>query len=300
MALLTMAEALRAIQVPTPTTAGVIKTFDEESPILRLLKFKQGIGGKVSVNRWKTLPASAPRALNAEFVATVGETETIEEDLEIYGGRVELDDAIEDRTPGALAQQEMMQLTAMARKWNYDYFKGSGASNEMTGQQLRITGDQVHGMGANPLNLNFLDKFLLNIRGGDRANVKLIMGADMEALIWQYARTKNNVNYVPANLGESPSSYNGYEIVNAGQQIDDTEVLDFSEGVGTDETSIYIISFDEIKGSVGAQTTLPKVKMTNTDSTVESYKVQWDSNFQNNTLRGAYRLHGITDAAIVG
>ena len=295
MAALTMAEALRAIQQPDPTLAGVVQTYAEESPILQFLRFTQGIGGKSSFNRWKTLPTSGFRALNAEFADSAGVTEKVEEDLKISGGRVLIDDAIVDRTPQAVIEQEMMQLISLARTWNYTWFKGDGTANSFTGAQARIIGDQLIDTGTAKLDLNFLDKALLALRGSD---VKIMMGSDMEARINQKSRTSPNVNYIPSNFGEAISTYNGYPIANAGLTTADGEVLDFSEGTGTDESSIYVVSFDPLKGAVGSQTTAPKVKYTDANSSTGSYKVQWDSNFQFKTLRSAYRIKGITDLAI--
>ena len=298
MAALTMAEALRSRQQPDPTTAGVIKTYMAEAPVLQLMRWKKGVGGKVSVVRWKTLPTSGWRALNAEFTDSAGETEKIEEDLYISGGRVIIDDAIIDREPQAVPEQEMMQVIAHARNWNTEFYKGSGAANNITGIQSRITGSQLIDNGTAALDLNNLNNAILNVRPADKASMAIIMGTGMESILWEKANDNSGVRYVPGDFGGKPATYNGIRIVNAGLQTDDSEILDFSEGAGTNETSIYVVSFDPLKGVVGAQTTLPKVKKTDENSSQESYKVQWDSNFQINTVRSAYRISGITNASI--
>lgn len=289
-----MAEALRSIQVPDPTTAGVIKTYVKEAPVLDKLRFDQAIGGKVSVNRWVTLPTSGFRPIGTEFTASEGTTEQISEDMKLSGGRVEIDRAIVRRTgPSSVVTQEQMQIIAHARKWNETFYKGDGTSNSFTGLQARITGDQLLVNGDAPLDLNLVDQMILAMRGSDRW---LVMGTGLISRIWAKSRTSTNVKFVPGNFGESPSTYNGVPIIAAGEKADESEILDFSETNST--SSIYGLSFEDGIGVMGAQTAPIEAILDNPQKVDGSYLIEWDSNFQINTKRSAYRISGITDAAI--
>ena len=291
---LTMTEALRSIQVPDPTLAGVIKTYAKEAPVLDKLRYESAIGGKVSFNRWVTLPTSGFRPIGTEFTASEGVTEQVSEDMKLSGGRVEIDRAIVRRTgPASVVTQEQMQVIAHARKWNETFYKGDGTNDSFTGLQARITGDQLIPNGTASLDLTLLDKLILNMRGDDRW---LVMGTGLIARIWAKSRNSTNVNFVPGNFGESPSSYNGIPIIPAGEKADESEILDFSETGST--TSIYGLSFEDGVGVVGAQTAMPEIIRDNPQKVDGSYLIEWDSNFQIKTKRSAYRLSGITDTAI--
>jgi hypothetical protein len=291
---LTMVEALRSITMPDPTTAGVIKTYAKEAPVLDKLRFGTAVGGKVSLNRWKTLPTAGFRPIGTEFTASTGETEQISEDMKLSGGRVEIDRAIVRRTgPASVVTQEQMQIIALARKWNETFYKGDGTSNSFTGLQARITGDQLINNGVAALDLGKLDDMILAMRGSDKW---LVMGTGMISRIWAKSRTQSNVNFVPGNFGESPSTYNGIPIIAAGEKADESEILDFSETSST--TSIYGLSFEDGIGVMGSQTAPVETILDNPQKVDGSYVIEWDSNFQINTKRAAYRIDGITDTAI--
>lgn len=289
-----MVEALRSITMPDPTIAGVVRTYAKEAPVLDKLRFAQAIGGKISLNRWVTLPDAGFRPIGTEFTASEGVTEQIDEDMKLSGGRVEIDRAIVRRTgPASVITQEQMQIIALARKWNETFYKGDGTGNSFTGLQARITGDQLIPNGVAALDLNKLDQMILAMRGDDKW---LVMGTGMISRIWAKSRTSTNVNFVPGNFGESPSTYNGIPIIAAGEKADESEILDFSETSST--TSIYGLSFEDGIGVMGAQTAPIETILDNPQKVDGSYVIEWDSNFQINTKRSAYRVSGITDAPI--
>lgn len=307
MAGVTLAEYMRAVQVSDPTLAGVVRTYIDNAPILGqaqnigaplpALGFQNTVGGKVSFTRQKTLPATAFRAIGTEFDATVGETETVSEDLKIGGGRVQFDRALINRggEQGAIEQQAMM-IASFARNWNKSFYKGDGGSNSFTGLQARLTtaGKNLIDNEDAGLNLYLLDKVLLNVRGD---NLVLAMGRGMAARLQQGAKTLRNVNYTPATYGVSPATYSGVPILLAGEETDESEILDFGETADT--TSIYVMSLGET-GVVGAQTKPMEVFWPTGRQEVDSpFIVEWDSNFIIKNPRSAIRIKGIKDAAIV-
>jgi hypothetical protein len=306
MAALTLAEMARATQVKDPILEGIVKVYTQNAPILGdgqnigaalpALKFEttttDGSGG-VSFVRQKTLPTTGWRATNVEFVAQAGETEKVSETLKIGGGAVQVDRILRQRVGDAgLAEQIDMTIASFARTWNKAFYKGNGAGNSITGLQARITGAQsVDNLGGG-VNLYLLDKVLLDLRGTDRV---LAMGTGVAARIMQAAKTSNNVNYVPANFGVSPATYNGVPMLLAGEDIDESEILGFTEA--GDTSSIYVLSLGA-NGVVGKQSAPLGYFNTNGERRVDSsFVVEWDNNFLIKTVRSAYRLRNILNAA---
>ena len=292
---LTIAEGLRARQISDPTIAGVIRTFVDNAPVLDVMQFSNYIGQTISVNRWKTLNTSAFRAVDANYTASAGVTEKITEDLKIAGGRVEIDRAVRKMAgEEAVAEQRAMQVASLARLYQYSFLKGDGTSNSFTGLQARCTGDQAIANGDAALDLNNLNNAIIALRGGE--NARIIMGAGMEARLWQKANENSQVNYMPGEFGVKPATYNGVPIMRGGEDASDAEILDFSETNST--TSIYVVGFNG-SGVCGIQNRDIEVLNPNgTEAIDSSFDIEWLTNFMVKTDRSAYRISGITDAAL--
>ena len=303
----TLAEYMRAVQQSDPTLAGVIKTYIENAPILGdaknigaplpSLKWQNTVGGIVSFVRQKTLPETAWREIGTEFEAKVGETEKISEDLKIGGGRVNIDRALINRggEAGAIEQQRML-VASFARTWNKAFYKGDGSNNSITGLEERLTDAGVNNIdnGGDALDLYVLDKILLEVRGSDLA---IVTGRGVASRIMQSAKNSTNVNYTPATYGVSPASYNGVPIMLAGEDIDESEILGFTETAST--ASIYVVSLGE-EGVVGAQTKPMEVIYPQGRQLVDSpMVVEWDNNFIIKNPRSAIRLRNIADEPIL-
>lgn len=292
---LTLAEALRARQQVTPTLAGVVQTFLDASPVLNYLRFRNVPGGTVSLTRWKTLPTVGFRALNAQYADSAGATETISEDLKLLGGRVVIDRALINRAGAeAAALQARMQVEAIARKFNYTFFKGDGTGDSFTGLQSRITGNQLYDMANAALDLNVLNEAILESKGTDKI---IFMGRKMLAKFWKKYNSVSNIAFDPGQFGVRPPSYNGIPIILAGEDATEADVLDFNEGVNNN-TSIYIVSFSETSGVIGAQTQDIQTYNINTESYAGDYEIEWDVNFIVQSARSAIRIQGIADSDI--
>jgi len=297
-----LAEYMRSVQVKDPKLAGVVKIFTMNAPILgdsqnlgaRLpsLKWENTVGGAISWVREKTAATTAWRAVGTEFVATTGETEKVSEDLKVGGGKVEIDRVLLKRGDmnGVVTQQTML-ISSFARTWNAAFYKGDGNNNSFTGLQTRISGSQsVDNLGGG-INLYALDKILLDIRGTDKV---IVMGAGVAARLMQAAKTSTNVNYTPANYGQSPATYNGIPILLAGEDNTEAEILGFTEA--GDTSSVYVLSLGDT-GVVGAQTAPLELVYTDPNKVDSGYIVEWDNNYIIKTKRSAYRLRNIIDAA---
>ena len=310
MAAISLAEYRRSQQVSDPILAGIIDVYIENAPILGdarnvgaplpSIAFQTTVTdgtGAVSFNRQKTLPATAWRAIDTEFSATVGETEKVTEDLKVGGGRVAVDRIVKQRAGGdmsGLITQQIMMISSFARTWNKAFYKGDGSSNSITGLQSRIlTGDQLVDNGGGGINLYTLDKVLNSVRGSNRV---IIGGVGAISRLQNAAKVNSAVNYVPENYGISPATYNGIPLMLAGEDVDESEILDFSES--GDTTSLYVLALGD-NGVVGVQSAPLNWFNTNGEKRVDSsYVVEWDNNFMIKTKRSAYRIKNIADAAV--
>ena len=301
---LSLVEYMRSQQVMDPRLPGVIKVFTKNAPILGdaqnlgiglpALKWVNSVGGVVSWTRQVSLPTAAFRALNSEYDASEGVTEKKTEDLKLIGARIEVDRALEPRGNGqGIVEQQIMQVAALARKWNETFYKGDGEDNTFTGLQERIDGDQeVDNEGAG-LDLYKLDKMILELRGDDPV---IVMGTGLAAWLFKAAKEQTNIQYAPAQFGVSPATYNGIPIMLAGEDASEDEILDFSEAGTT--TSLYLLSLDTERGVVGAQTQPLQVLDYDQNKVDQSYLVEWDNNFMIKTKRSAYRLKSIANVAV--
>lgn len=310
MAGVTLAEYRRSQQVSDPILGGIVEVYENNAPILGdsrnlgvplpALRFEttgtDGTGA-VSFNTQKALGTTGWRAVDNEFTATTGETEKISTELKIGGGRVTVDRIVKQRANGdvsGLVTQQMMLIASFARNWNKAFYKGDGSSNSILGLQARIeTGNQLVDNGGGGLSLYTLDKVLLSVRGTDKV---IIGGTEALARLQSAAKSNSNVNYVPENYGVSPATYNGVPLMLAGEDVDESEILDFSEA--GDTTSLYVLSLGE-NGVTGVQSAPLNWFNTNGEKRVDSsYVVEWDNNFIIKTKRSAYRIYNIADAAV--
>lgn len=300
------AEYLRSIQMQDPQRAGVLRIYMENAPILGqgfsmglplpTLNFETGVGGQVSLVREKTLPTVGVRALNEKFTPpSEGETEKVSESFIISGGAVELDRALRKRGgQQGLITQQVMKISALSRFWNKMFYKGVTANGEFQGLQFRIAAGQTLNNEGAGLNLNLLDQALINLRGGSPV---IAMNSQMLARIFSACRTSRNVNFTPETYGKSPASYNGVPIMLAGENADESEVLDFSEA--GDTTSIYVMSLNSEMGVTGVETEPLQIYNPNgVDAVDSSYEIEWDSSFWIKWKRAAYRIKNIANLPV--
>ena len=277
----------------------VIETFLNHSPFLSRAIIQTIIGGSVTFNREKTLPTGVGwREVNGEFTVSSGEIEQVTESLNIAGGRTKLDRILKQRYGSdRLATELAMQVKATVRLINADIYKGDGLDGAITGLQTRITGDNVIANGTAGLSAASLRAALLRCRG---TNKTFFCSESVYSHIWAAYNdgTIQNVTFGAGEFGLTVLSFAGVPIVIAGEDGLGDDVLPYDEGTGTDETSIYLVSFDDTDGTVVIQSdemnTTPLAEI----SVLEAYDVEWDMNFMSQTERSAVRISGITDAAM--
>ena len=280
--------------------AGVLQKFAETSDILRVLPFEGIAGNSLKYNVEETLPGIGFRGVNESFDESTGIINPKTESLTIAGGDLDVDKFIVD-TMGTdqRSVQEAMKIKALALAWTRTFIKGDNESEprEFDGLQVRLTGDALianHATGAG-LSLAKLDEAIDEVDGANY----LIMSKSIRRRLTVAARTAavgGNITYTQDEFGRQVTKYNDIEILIAGKDNTNTEILGFTETGST--ASIYIVAFGEGEVS-GLENGGMDVRDMGELESKPAFRtrVEWYSGMGVFAPRTAARLKNITDAA---
>jgi hypothetical protein len=73
--------------------------------------------------------STGSRLVGADFDSSQGNVKPYASEVKAYGGKIQVDEYIEDNLPRSVAAQEIMQLKAFARKAFIDTFEGAGGAD---------------------------------------------------------------------------------------------------------------------------------------------------------------------------
>lgn len=290
--------------------SSVIEMFARESDLLRVLPFADILGNAYKYNREQTLPGIAFRGVNEGYTESVGVLNPLVDPLVIAGGDLDVDKFIVD-TMGQdqRSVHEAMKVKALAADWTRALIKGDSSTQprEFDGLQTRLGGAQVIDAGAtsggDALSLLKLDE-LIDATDGATA---LIMNKTMRRRLTAAARTTTvggNITWTKDEFGRQLANYNDLPILIAYPANGGTDPLDFTEanpGGGTAaSTSIYAVALGDgkltgIQNSVMRVTDLGELET----APVLRTRVEWYAGIALLHGRGASRLRGIKDAAVV-
>lgn len=288
---------------------GVIEFYAGSSGILENIQFDNIQGNALKYNTEDTLPGVAFRGINESYTPSTGVINPQTEALTISGGTLDVDRfLLKTQGESARTRQESMKLTAQALFWTKKFLKGDTAtdSKEFDGLQVRLTGDQLIPAGAtsggDALSLAILDQMIDQVVNPTH----LIMSKAMRRLLSVAARSSvgGNINYIVNDFGKQVTVYNNLPIIEIDLDNDGNAILPFTEanpgGGAAASTSIYCVSFSE-SGVMGIQNDTIQVEPLGVkdSGTQESTLVEWYSAFAVFHGRGAARLHGIKNSAIV-
>jgi hypothetical protein len=127
-------------------SSGVVDILRKESFLLEKMKFHTINSLKAKSLRIKTLPTLQNRNLNASYTHSVGEIEPIEENLYLFGGRVDFDHQLEgsdDLISDPAAWNVKMYSKALAYGWNNDVINNTPSANtkSVVGLRYRLLND---------------------------------------------------------------------------------------------------------------------------------------------------------------
>jgi hypothetical protein len=291
----TLAEYKKASQ--DPLIAGVYEAFINNSPLLSRMPVENINGGAVTFNRETTLPTTAFREVGSDYVASEGVITSATTAMSISGGKLKADRAlIAMYGPERLAISLNMQAKSLARVVNQSLFKGDGTSGTLTGLQTLIgTGSQSVDNGTTALSLAKLDEAVAYCEGDNKA---IYMSRPMWLRFTTAARAaaiNGNIQISQDQFGMPQYFYGGLPIVTAGLDASGAEVLPFTETTST--TSIYVVS-TSMEGAHIVQNGGIRNFAPVSQSFANEYDIDWYMNYIVGNLKTAWRVRGITNAAI--
>jgi hypothetical protein len=287
-----------------PLIDAIYKAFDESAPLIVNSQFNVVQGTSVDRVRRATLPQQQFRALNGSVPASNSTTKKFNTPIAHAGALFQTDDFLQKADPSRIVDELEQQVRAMTMNINRVAFKGDkGVDNEFDGLQV-LTG--VDG-GTNPertgqtidnggvgLSLSKLDEAIIKCKGTGK---RIYMGEDLYIKMQRASRDANvggRVNYVPDSFGTMVLTYDGIPLEIAGEDIDGTQILDYSETAST--TSVYVVAHDNgvIFDMVGGL----DQKVVQDDFSTKT-TMAWDLAMSIRDLRSVQRLSNIIDANVI-
>jgi len=300
-----------------PTTAAFIEIFADNTVLSRWIRYMTVPSGLWKYNIEEALPEVAFRGLNEGYTSSIGLINPQVEETKAVGGLIEVDHKMR-REQGQVAvdRHKNMKLKSMAIEYSKAFMKGSAtasANRTFDGLQTRLTGRQlvpnVPGGTGDPLSLNRLDEAISLVDSPD----VIFCNRQMVNRFSQAMRDQavaGNINFVPntgpgalQGFGQRIMTYDGIPVVEFDEDQQRDQILKFdeaAEGGGTTSTSIYVCSFQP--GNIdGFQSDDPIVveDADNGQPTIEATLFDWFTGLAIENPRGAARISGVTNAAIV-
>lgn len=307
---LTLAD--HAVQHDNLFAQGVVKIFDEENPILRIIPMVpiQGDAHKYRVE--EVMPGVQWRRVNEDYAESTGVIGARTEPLYILGGETFMDNYIL-RTQGTgrgtfdhRRTQWEMKSRALSREYSRAFFEGDDLvdPDEMPGMRRRLQGSQVLLAGTNGASLTvaMVDELIDTVISG---NVHLFMHKTLRRkftslLLAGGTSATYQVNYSDVDkMGKQVMQYNGVPIHVIEDRGNANSILGFDETAGTSAvtSSIYAINFaeDSVYGIFNGDG--PPVEVRDLgedqDSPGEKGRIEFFTGLVMKHPRGAARLRGL-------
>jgi hypothetical protein len=291
--------------------SAIIDFYAGSSSILANLPFININGNSYSYRQRDKLPGVAFRGVNEAYTTENGVVNPQSEALAIAGGTLDYDTFLAETLgmEGRDSEREA-QAEALALFWTKNFIKGDTTNDPrgIDGLQVRLVNDQLIDAGAtsggDALSLAKLD----SLKRQTFRPTHWIMNETMQDRLTQAARNQNVggfISFTQDAFGNTQTVYNNLPILTVDLDNEGNEILPFTEanpgGGSAASTSIYCVSFgDQGVSGLQSQSGLMARDLGLTDSgTIYRDLVEWYSTFGVFHGRGAARLRGIKDAAVV-
>lgn len=296
--------------------AGLIKVFEESSPILSLFPV-QDVGARVySYMVESSVGNVAVRAINEDpkLTDTPDYTEQTET-LKLYNAMFRMDRAF-DRNPQLAAQIRMHDQMGAVRAMSYELLDDIFNANAVVdprrihGLRYRVAPQMLFSADMNnpgvngPLSLRTLDRVIHTGRGINA----IVVGIPLFERLTEALRTSNFGGAFQfadeGKFGLDVITYKGIKIYAAKEGKAGQRMLEFTEdgftvGAGN-TTSLYLFNTNPDSISI-IQNGPMKLYVDKVDNNkaVESTALEWEVGLMTANPFGVGRIYGITDAAIV-
>lgn len=288
----------------------VIEMFAEATPLMSALRWEDIPGGAYAYNQEGILPGVAFRGINEGYAESVGVLNPQVEVLRLLGGDLDFDKALL-KTHGANARSdhERMKIKALGLYMDKKLIKGDSVADpkEFDGLQNRITGNQLiyagTSNGGDPASLAKLDELIDLVDNPTH----LIMSKAMRRRLSAASRSASvggYITYTQDTFGRKVTQYNDLPILEVDYDETGARILGFNELASTGATatasSIYCVNLSP-RYVVGLKNGDPEVAdLGEIDAKpVLRTRIDWLAGFATLHGRGAARLGGISDEAVV-
>lgn len=310
---LTLAD--HAIQHDNLYAQGVVKLFEEESPVMRYLSFQAINGDAYKYRIEEALPGVQYRAVNEDYAESTGTISSRVAQLYLLGGETFMDNFLlrtQGKGAGTFDHQRTqweMKSRALGREISRAFFEGDNLADpdEPAGLRQLLPSSQVYLAATNggPLTPAMLDESLDMVIPG---NVHIFMNALNRrkltaAMLAGGAAATYQITYDGVDsMGEQTVRYGGAPIHIIRDRGTGSGILGFDETCGTSTitSSIYIVNFDQdsVFGIYNGDG--PPVEVRDLgedqDSPGERGRIEFFWNWVMKHPRGAARIRGLTAA----
>lgn len=296
---------------------GVVKIFEEESPIMRWMPWNRVNGDGQRIRVEETMPGIEWRRVNQDYNESTGTIGVRQEPLYLIGGEIFIDNFIlrtQGTGNGAFDHEKTqfeMKSRSLSREITRAVFEGDDLvdPDELPGLRRRLSGNQVMLAGTNgaSLTLAMIDELIDHVIGG---NVHIFMNKTlrrkMTSLLTTAGTTANwRFDYEGVNdsqVGRQIIRYNGVPIHVIEDRGNEATILGFDETAGTSAitSSIYAVNFgdDAVYGIYNGDG--PPVDVytlgEDQDSPGKRYRIEFFPGLVVKHPRAAARLRGVLAA----
>lgn len=310
---LTLLESAKLAGAPALTTS-IIEIMSRTAPLLRVLPFKDVVGGANIFTREDTLPSTAFRAVNGSYTASEGQMERVVDEVKIAGGDLDVDvTLVKTRGPLVRSAHEAMKAKKLAENIQLALIKGDTATTPhefdglqkllTTGQPLASTQLIANGStaGGDPLSIKKLHDTIDAVYGPTH----LIMNRTMRTWLTAAASNTGVGGYITRSIdefGKVVEKFRELTIVYLETMDGQDSVIPFSEanpgGGASVGTSIYAVSIGD-RSWTGIQAGPLEVRDLGELQSAPVYRtrVEWMCAHSVEHKRAVARLWGITNAA---
>jgi hypothetical protein len=289
---------------------AIIRTFEESSPVLRLMPFRNIAGDAYSYNVEESLPNVGYRGYNEGFSTDIGIINPQTERLSLIGMDIDVDRRlVMTRGPEVRAEQERLAVKGLGLRIARDLVHGDTDADprQFDGLRKRVTGDQLMAPDpASPGNNGPLKVSTLMAAIDNTMNpVAILMPSALKRRL-QIAAYQNLAGYISIDqdeFGYRVTRFDGLPIYDLGHDHENKKILDFNEAGpagGNDLASVYVISFGG-NGVVGLQNGGIMVDDLGEIDTAPVYRtrLEWMIGMAIHSGKAVTRIWGVQDADVV-
>jgi hypothetical protein len=291
---------------------SVVQMFEEESPLIRLIPFRQTAGRTYTYNVDTALPGIAWRAINSSWTESTGAVNPTVERSYILGGESKLDIYLEATEPGGGVSLESnlirQKVQAASNEFSRAVLEGDqGADpNALQGLRRRLAGNQVTLQATNggPLTLAQLNVMMDSVIGPDSSKL-LLMSKQMNRKLTDLVNAFGGsvlLSYELDTFGKRMATYRGVKIAVIETRGDASSILAYDETEGSSNVtaSIYCVYLDGDDGMGAFYSGSKVLRMRSLGEQQASPTRLWRMEFYPGIYlkqaRAAARLRGITAA----